>query len=80
MDHQQLIRMMQMALYRCFLFSKTGLQPGFKSIHADSDAKARIHALELIRDYPLIETFEVWCNADFAFRLKRHQAHLEHVH
>ena len=66
-----------MALYRCSLFNKAGLQPGFKPIHADTDAEARKHALELLREYPLVERVEVWLDADLAFRLNRHQAHLE---
>ena len=66
-----------MSLYRCICYSDTELHPGFRPIHAGSDAEARKTAFALLRENPQMDRLEVWRGSDLAFRLNRRQARIE---
>jgi hypothetical protein len=58
-----------MAPYRCLLRDKIGIPVGWKTLPSDTDAEARKLVLSLLRELPLIQSVEVWRDADFAFRM-----------
>lgn len=66
-----------MNFYRCYLFNRTGIEPGCRAIRAQTETQAKRVALDLLRENPLIERMEVWREADLAFRLSRNQARME---
>jgi hypothetical protein len=58
--------------YRCYSFSKTGVQPGCRALQCETDEHARQIAIQLLRNDPLLDRLEVWLESDLAFRLNRH--------
>jgi hypothetical protein len=58
--------------YRCYSFSKTGIQPGCRALQCETGEHAWQIAVQLLRDDPLLDRLEVWLESDLAFRLNRH--------
>jgi len=65
-----------MTVYRCCLWSRTGVRKGVRTIRSETDAGARRLALELLSKNPEIRNLEAWRSGDLVFRVSR--LHLLH--
>jgi hypothetical protein len=62
-----------MAVYRCYFHEKGGATTKWQPIYSESEAEARLAALDVLREHRHVEKLEVWQDAVRIFEIGREQ-------